>query len=171
MTALTAEDMEFLTRLANELRTQNRGATARPVLFHVLQRRRVWGMDPAYTDDVGLLMGDDEPAECVTLDEAKDFLASAYDVEPETLATFGSLEEIEDYCDRRGIAVHRTGYAEQETLSNAFLTRSGFKQHMELNGHNYRRGAETYIAHAFRNPELSRLLEIVDKFVTEEATP
>lgn len=164
--ALTTEDLEFLTKLADELRTQDRGTTARPVLFQVLERRREWGMDPAYTDDVGLLIGDDEPDECVTVEEAKYFLLNVYEVEPDGLTNVRSLKDVEDYCDHNGIPVHRTGFRDTETLSNAFLTRSGFERHMELNRHNYRKGASSYIAHAFRNPEMQRLLEIVDKFAT-----
>lgn len=157
---------EILTALANELRTQDRRATAKPVIFQVFERERVWCIDPDYTDDVGLLISDDG-VECLTVEDAKEQLADYDDVPQETLDRLTSLEDVKAFCDKRGIRCALTGYQEREKLSNAFLTLSGYEQHMALNGHNYRHGAESYVSHAFRNPQLARLLEIVEKFAQE----
>ncbi len=164
---LTAEDVEFLTNLANELRTQDRRATAKPVIFQVFERERVWCIDPRYADDLGLLISDDA-VECLTLEDAKEQLADYDEIPTETLDGLASLEDIEAFCDRRGIRCTLTGYQEREVLSNAFLTLSGYEEHMALNGHNYRHGASSYVTHATRNPQLARLLEIVEKFATVE---
>ena len=162
MEILTAEDVEFLAALANELRTQDRCATARPVLFQVCEPKRIFGFDPDYTDDIGLLMGDDY-AECVTLEEAKEFLADREIGEGE-LAALDSLEAVNAYCERVGIACTLTGYRDSEVLHNAFLTRSGYEQHMDRNRHNYAKGSAPYVSYGHRNPQLERLLEIIDKF-------
>lgn len=178
---LSPEDVEFLTALASELRTQDRLATARPVIFHACETIREWGFDPQYTDDVGLLMGDDA-TEIMTVEAAKEWLLDDIpldeDGEPETEAekktareinALETLEDVDRYCEREGIRCYLTGYKDQERRSNAFLTRSGYEQHMHLNRHNYRHAKEVtfYVDHAFRNPQLARLLKIVDKFATD----
>ena len=51
---------------------------------------------------------------------------------------------------------------------NVFFTEKGYKEHMELNAHNYHssdRKADSYVMHAFRNPEITGLLKAVKEVV------
>lgn len=164
---LSAEDVEFLTQLADELETQERYATARPVLFQVLEPTRIFGFAPDCADGDGLLMGD-EYAECVTLEEAKEWLAEG-DIAQGDLAPLDSLEAVNSYCEGMGIRCMLTGYRDSETLQNAFLTRSGYEEHMARNRHNYAKGSTFYVSYAHRNPQLERLMEIVGKFASAAA--
>ncbi len=165
MEILTAEDVEFLTALANELKAQDTLATARPVFFQVREVRHEWGIDSDYADNMGAIIGND-PVACATLDEAKDILTQYEDVTPEALTILTSMEEVKAFCDKAGIACTLTGYRDSETFYNAFLTRSGYEEHMARFGYRYAEGSSLYVTHAHRNPQLARLLEIVGKFAT-----
>lgn len=169
MDTLTPDDIEFLRSLANELKTQERGCTATPLFLQVRQKKKVFGIDTAYADDTVLLIGD-EYEECYTVGQAKEMLAESFGVPSEKMNGFESLEELEGFCAGRGILATHTGYATHDEFTNCFLTRKGYDQHMQLNEHNYRYGStpEVFIHHAFRNPELERLLAIVEKFASEE---
>jgi len=167
---LTAEDMEFLRQLANELRTQDTLGTARPVLFQIRELRREWGIDPDFTENEGVLIGD-EPVECTTLADAKTYLVEHEYGTTEQIAALISLEEVQEYCERFDITCTLTGYRDQEVLQNAFLTRSGAEEHLACFGYHYSSGA-IYVSHAHRNPQLARLLQIIEKFATpSEDTP
>ena len=42
-----------------------------------------------------------------------------------------------------------------------FFTYKGLAEHMELNGHNYRHETRDYVTHAFRNPEMVRVHQLI----------
>lgn len=50
----------------------------------------------------------------------------------------------------------------------AFLTMKSAEKHLEENRHHYREEAHIYVSHAFRNPELEKLLDIIEKFDNED---
>lgn len=53
---------------------------------------------------------------------------------------------------------------------NIFLTDKGYQDHMELNSHNIERlgGHRTYGTHAFRNPEINKMFQAINKVVEQE---
>jgi len=53
-------------------------------------------------------------------------------------------------------------YWDEEWLTEqSFFTHKGLAEHLELNGHNYNSETRSYIKHAFRNPEIRRVHEII----------
>jgi hypothetical protein len=56
-------------------------------------------------------------------------------------------------------------YGEHDVIheSNVFLTEKGYREHVELNGHNIQ-GHSNYLKHAFRNPEMASLVKIIRAF-------
>lgn len=167
---LTEEDIEFLRDLGNELKTQDTLSTAKPIFWQINEVVKRYCIDPAYADRDCVLIGEDGGTHCDTEDEAKKLLVEDYDIAKEDLVDIDSLEEIEDYCDDKGIPCHYTGYEEYEARSGCFLTLRAVHAHIQRNGYRYAQGRNTgkYCNHAFRNPELEKLLKIVEKFSPEK---
>lgn len=46
------------------------------------------------------------------------------------------------------------------TYSNVFLTNRAYKKHIECNGHNLS-NPQSYLFHAFRNPEMDKLIGFI----------
>ena len=172
MDTLTPDDIEFLRSLANELKTQNTCGTAKPIFIQILEVERVVGFDPDYSDGTVLLMGDDY-TEIKTIEDAKEFLGEYSWIDPDDLAGLRDLEDVREFCGHQDrIPCTLTGYKDTDRYHGCFLTRSGYDEHMRMNRHNYRHfhePAKPYAQYMFRNPQLERLLTIVEKFAEEES--
>jgi len=164
---LTDEDIQFLQSLAHELKTQDRSCTAKPVYFTIREKETVFGFDPDYSDSICLLIGDDYET-FLNLDEAIKHLKEYYEFTESELVDLEDLESVSEFLEGRGINCTLTGYKNQYNHSGAFLTRAGANQHIEINGHNLDKPI-AYCHHVFRNRELERLLQIVEKFESQVA--
>ena len=83
-------------------------------------------------------------------------------------------EVIEDYDIDEIVEIYKEsefnisyGHHERE-LKNAFLTKKSAEQHLEENRHHYHEKAHVYVSYAWRNPELEKLLDILEKFDKED---
>lgn len=167
---LTAEDWEFLTSLANELKTQDTAFTAKPVIFQILERTQDVGMDPDYADGMALGLGED----CTLflekdLAEARAWLREGFEWTPEEIAeidTASCLKDLAVFSDEHEVAYHFTGYRDAEQFKGFFLTRRALSEHVERNAHHYSNPVSYAQAAGWRNPELERLLGIIEKFAT-----
>lgn len=126
--------MNSLLTIAENLRTQDNRCTADP-MFCVQGRRRIFGMDPQWCDDV------------VWVD------------------TYDGARQVDPPDDIDNPPEHyiETGYIDVwETLAVCF-TEQGCKEHLKLNEHNYRRYEEVRIyADTFnRNPEMIAIREFL----------
>lgn len=169
---LTPEDMEFLTSLANELKTQDTAYTAKPVIYQIMARKKDPGMDPAYADGMVLDLGEDgEEFFDADVAGARAWLLDGFEWTPEALTRLhaaSSLEDLADFCEEQDVRYHFTGYREVETFKGFFLTKRALTRHLESNHYHYEKPVTSYAqAAGWRNPELERLLEIVEKFATE----
>ena len=164
---LTTEDVNFLTDLANEIRTQNNHGTRAPIFLQVKEPNRTFGMDLNYGSGAALLIGD-ENEDFYDIAKAKAYLVEHYSLDPFELKGLDDFEEMEAICFEHSIPANCTGYLDEYEYHEFFLTHSGFEKHMEMNRHNYRDDSSFYVRHLWRNPELERLLGIVDKFATVE---
>lgn len=125
-----------LKAIGERIRTQDNLCTMDP-MFCVQGRRRIYGMDPQWTDDAVWVDISDGAMPCD---------APADEVETDTII--------------------KTGYIDVwETLMVAF-TRKGCDEHLELNGHNYRRYDEVriYVESFRRCPEMI----VIRKFLMEQ---
>ncbi len=159
---LTEDDFNFLKELGRELKTQDTLYTAKPIFWQIQQKDIVVGVDYDYSEGSCLIIGDEY--EMITdIVEAKNFLIDNYDISARQLKHINELEEIESFCNKREIQCKYTGYIEKEKYDNAFLTRKSLEKHIELNHYHYKNPVR-FCSAAWRNPELQRLLEIVEKF-------
>lgn len=126
--------LEQLKITAENLRTQDNRCTQDP-MFCVRGRRRIYGMDPQYSDNLVWI-----------------------DVSDGTQQVDPPKDE-----DNPPDGYEKTGYVDVwETLSVCF-TEAGCKEHLRLNGHNYSRYEEVDIyAESFRrNPEMLAIRELL----------
>jgi quinol monooxygenase YgiN len=141
---ISDEAAAFLAKLAENIETQDARCTAAPYYFVVRCIKEISAPEGStgetrYYDRSGGCSYTEEElrAQCKEDDEDfDDYVLSTCDKY--------DLQEIEEY-------------------ENVFLTYEGYKQHMALNGHNYRhfKAADSYVKHAFRNPEMKLLVEAV----------
>ena len=174
MIDLTDDDLQFLRQLAHTLRTQDTAHSAKPVIFQVMEQRRRTPVDPDYADGMCLVLGEDgEEFFEETLDQAKEFLREA-ELSPEqeaALTKVSTIDELKDFCDDAGIDdYHWTGYEDYERYSGEFLTREACERHIAANRHHYT-DPKVFVRTVWRNPELARLLAIVEKLAEEGGTP
>jgi hypothetical protein len=167
MNVLTSEDIEFLRDLGNELKTQDNHGNRTPIFFQVKEPEKVWGIDPEYADGAAIFFGEPETP-IFTIEEAKADLIDDYEINPEKLSELKSFDDIKEFCEGEGIECLIGGYKDSKRFSQMFLTESGFKQHMKMNSHNYNHGSSFWVDSFFRNPQMERLIEIVEKFATVE---
>lgn len=163
---LTAEDLQFLRQLAHTLRTQDTAYSAKPVVFQVMEQKRRTPVDPAYADGMCLVLGEDgEEFFEDNLAQAKEFLSDdeLSSEEMGLLDNVATLEDLKDFCDDAGIDYHWTGYEDDERYSGEFLTREACERHIAANRHHYR-NPQVFARSLWRNPELERLLAILEKF-------
>ena len=167
MDTLTPDDIEFLRSLANELKTQNTYGTAKPVFIQARTKKKIFGIDLDHADHRALLIGDEYDAH-YTVEEAKEHLCEYFDTETEELNTIDSFDGIVEFCVEHNIPCFIGGYNNSHELHGCFLTMSGYEEHMRLNRHNYEGKTGFWVDHVWRNPQLERLLAIVEKFAKEE---
>lgn len=164
---LTPDDVTFLAALGHALTTQDRACTAKPVFYQVLQDRRRYGLDPNYCDNTVLILGEDDGEEFVPGQELalKYTLLRDYDWKDDDKAALdraATLEAIYEVCDSRGIIAQYTGYVDDEEREGCWLTLAGVEQHIAAKPYRYQ-NPRTYTAYC-ADPDLKRLLEIVEKF-------
>lgn len=153
------DDIHFLKELAHELRTQDTRATRKPVVWKVREMELVLGIDPNFTDKACLIW--DTESVSFNIKDAVQYLTE--ECELSDLPMFGCLEDIESFCDERDIACVLTGYDYREKLTGEFLTLKALEEHIQRYGYKYQK-PQTYCDYAYRNPELERLLRIVEQF-------
>lgn len=160
---LTAEDIKFLKELKHELNTQDNRITANPRFYQVQHDKFVGSAykEGEYFEALhdGESLGIYEYSKD-GVEEIKKCLREYYDEDEEKLK---EVEEIETYSlDNSELGLECIIGNYEHVYSNAFLTEKACKRHIEGNKHHYRNPID-YLQHAFRNPELEKVLEILSK--------
>lgn len=142
---ISDETAQFLSQLAHTINTQDRRGTADPYFFTV--RKFV---DVAVPEDCGekTMYFDNSDVESYTEDEAE---KRAEELE----MTFEKY--VEERCQKYDAK-------EEERFENFFFTEDGYNQHVKMNGHNIARTCnryDSYVDHAFRNPELEKVIAAI----------
>lgn len=170
LSVLTVDDLAFLTNLANELKTQDRAYTAKPVIYQIMEAKKEVCIDLAYADGPALALGDDATAFYdEDVEGARAWLLDGFDWTAETLDDIRnatSLRELADFCEEHDINYHYTGFRDIETFTGFFLTKAALQRHVEANAYHYTNPVSYAQYAGFRNPELERLLTIIEKFAT-----
>lgn len=134
-----AEPRGWLNEIGETLRTQNNCATSFPI-FTVQQRRRIYGMDDVYVDDI-VWLHSDESVE-VDTDKAKELEAIYQD----------GYQQPEGY--------RRVAYVDTWTFVTACLTRAGAERYIERQRHNLT-DPRVYVESGYRNQEWIDLLAVL----------
>lgn len=130
---------EQIVAIGRRLQTQDNRATDAPI-FIVQEKRRVYGFDPAYSDDVVWI--DDEGDEADSEKRAE--LEAAYDEDD---------EEPDGWT--------RTHYEDRWEYVTACFTEAGCQEYIRLNGHNHRGELRVYAAGSWRNAEFRAVRELL----------
>lgn len=169
---LTADDRAFLTDLGNKLKTQERLGTAKPVIYQIRERIKELAADPDYADGMALALGEDADVYYEDdIAEAKERLLDEFewdDAELRVIHEASTLKALADFYETAEITHHYTGYCEVERYTGFFLTNEALQTHVKANRHHYKNPVSYAHYAGFRNPELERLLAIVEKFATVE---
>ena len=139
------ETAKFLKEFTARLEKQDRRGTSDPFYFTVRKFVDVavpdgCGDKVAYFDNLDTENYREEEAKKRALELEMDF--DAY---------------VEERCTKYDIK-------EEEQYENFFFTLEGYEEHVRMNGHNIARTCnryDSYVEHAYRNPEISNLLKAV----------
>ena len=175
---LSTEDVLFLRKLAQELKTQDTRGTAKPYGLVIGQKKRqitdfeyssktaVHWNECDYDSFEELMdamkeyyLEDEESHEvidyieenCSSMSDLKNHEYKIRELVNDTFSVYG-YEVVDDFTPTRD-------------SGNFFLTEKAAKAYLEANSHNLNRGF-TYGIHLFRNPEMETLLNIVEKIGT-----
>ena len=97
---------EQLTALSTELRTQDNACTAEP-MFVVYQIKRIYGLDPDYTEETTWTHSEGE------------------ETDPEIIAALEALDDAGSPTIHDGTAYERVGYIDIDQFVTVCLTRKG----------------------------------------------
>ena len=126
-------DDEFLIHMSEQVRTQDNLATRNPI-FMVQRRRRIYGMNTEWVDDVAWMSEDGE-----------------YE------ATGDERMELEEWFIKTGDdehnGYHRVGYIDIWENIQPFFTREGAERYLRDNEHNLKPEAQIYVESGYRNTE------------------
>lgn len=151
----------FLKDLIHRMNTQDNRMTATPYFYVV--RRKKWRLTQngyGYGETRNIRV--DSEWDYETFQSKEEFLEWAKERYP---------EEIVDEHERRWDALPE--FTEEVFFQdeNVFFTEEAYQEHVRLNGHNLERGCSeyySYVKHAFRNPELSKMFEAIGVLAEEE---
>lgn len=164
---LNKEDMDFLKGLAHQLKTQDRRGTNKPVIYQILDIDVRWDYsDSDGFDEIRIYDNDGNVLE--NLEEMRENIIK-------NLEMFEIEEQkVKDYCIDEIISLYKeAGYSVsyghyEKVLKNGFLTMKSAEEHLQANKHHYHEKAHIFVSYAWRNPELEKLLEIIEKLDKEE---
>jgi hypothetical protein len=156
---LNKEDLEFLRELAHELKTQDNLCTRKPLVFQIADKRIEWIPTTEIDGEYGVFLNDD----WTNYDEEslREYIKDEYEVDIE------DFEEMLEFLDEHDIKYTEARGIEKIEYKGAFLTSRAARNHFECNDYHY--GADSYVwcDSGWRNPELEKLLNIIEKFDVE----
>jgi len=160
---------EFMTRI-NE---QDNRITKTPIFYFIRCPKRIYRVDSDIADGE-TWVGDEgeeysrEELEQRIWEDSKDDGSVVYDAIQSRGVLIESKEDITDSVLRRiaaAVGLEEIGYRDTKELKAPFLTEEAAKRHIAQNKHHYPDGVDTYVDHAWRNPEIKRLYECLGLLV------
>ena len=153
---ISDENYEFLMNLKNELNTQDCRITASPYYYTIRQKKKVYvpdgcGNEVIYRDETELETKED----CV--EYLLDYYEDEYD--KDDLNDMSLCELFDILIEERGFSPINYNY--EYYYSNVFLTEKACEHHISINKHNLGLEPVSYVDHAYRNPEMEKLLKIL----------
>lgn len=158
---LPGEVITFMQELAREIKTQDNRITASPYYYVVMASHEM--IAPAgYGDNGDPYYYSNEWREEHTHEDWVEILKQHNEENDDNV----EIDEFISGCKEFGMH-------DVDVEDNVFLTFKGYKDHMRMNGHNYRhlKKPHSYVKHAFRNPEMENLLKAIMAFDTSDVSP
>lgn len=153
---LTKEDLEFLKELAHELKTQDNLCTRKPLVFSIADKRTEWIPTTDIDGEYGVFLTDDW--EFYDEESLQEYIKDKYEVE------ISEFLEMLEFLDEKKISYTEARGIEKIENKGAFLTKKAAQEHFDDNDYHYGEDSYIYCNHGWRNPELEKLLEIIEKF-------
>ncbi len=145
------EIVKKLQKIASDMKGQDNQFTAFPI-FVVQQRKRIYGIDPEYSDDIAWICDGSEVSE-----DDPDLLKAKAEYEE-----LGELSpEYEDWIVTR--------YIDEWEFVQPFFSEKAAKAYLERNRHNLK-NPRIYVDSGHRNKEWQTLLEVFEDLQKEEAS-
>ncbi len=170
---LRQESIAWLRNFMTEVNTQDNRITATPYYYTLRCPKQVFGVKVA--DDY--IWVDRDSEEIYNPEEEAVELLQQSEME-ELKCRYGAILPVGDLPQRSKdvtdrwliIAAEEGGWTKQwyrmsEEHKGVFFTEKAIFKHLEENKHHYPAGTDTYVEHAYRNPELRNLLEHIGKLV------
>ena len=147
---LSAKDLDFLKQLANQMAKRDNQCTASP-FYYVIRHTETFHTKEGYGDDI------------VYVDMIDDY--EEFSDKEEARSAFKEYGMNEEEAEERISQLERFGVGSREVYgSNIFLTKEAAQAHMKQNAHHMKEGASIFVVHGWRNPQLEKLFEIIEKF-------
>lgn len=146
---------EHLKLVRRNLRTQDNRATSWP-MFAVQQKRRDYGYDPDYTDNIAWIDQYNDYGKAPTEAECA---ASGYVPEPDE-PTHEQLDKKYEETGDEPDGWTRTGYVDRWEFVTACFTEQGCKDYLEIDGHNLNE-PRIYVYSGWRNYEWQNVTRLL----------
>lgn len=153
---ISQESLDFVQQLVRTIKAQDNRATAAPY-FYVIQERATVIMRDGHGDEKRWF--DWDAVESYTREELIAEDREEHDDGLDDEERFARAEEsrnLEQYDVKKE-------WVDCPGASNVFLTEEAYHAHMEINGHNFRNEARSYVKHAFRNKEMGALFKLLEE--------
>ena len=151
---VTDQMYNFLMNLSRELNTQDHRATAMPYFFQVQTKHRIavpagCGTEAWHYD--GTFLETDE--------DIIDFIYS-YNAEDLSKKKIKAMSDHQRRQILKKIGFRAVNFDYENRLENSFLTEKACEEHIRINKHNLKH-PQSFLSHAFRNPELEQVLSFI----------
>lgn len=163
-------DYKFLQDLVYRLKTQDRKGTAKPVIY-TIQTDEIQFVPDGFADNLVYVWYDNgDVLEFYDIEDLREHLLidycddeSIYNLDADKVKSCKDYELV-DYCVENDIGIETYNYIIKHKYQGAFLTRDACERHIKANNYHYK-NPKIYVTCGWRNPELRRLLEILNKYV------
>ncbi len=167
--------LRWLRYFIKELNSQDNRITASPYYYTLRCPKQVFGVDKGNSED--FIWVDDAAEEIHAPEEVAVEVLQELGMEDCKRAYGGMVpegdipEKAEEVTDMWLIIAAEEGdwtkrwYRNEHEFKGVFFTEKAIFKHLEENKHRYPEGTDTYLEHAWRNPELKQLFENIGKLV------
>lgn len=182
---ISDEHLDFLKKLMTAVNTQDNRCTASPFYFCVRDMREVLtpegcGEYSKYIDEEGSCIAHDLPGlrkylaetypeeiKDASVDVDLDLLDADMDapeedvfdsITAEALSRITAMDDLDVEMFAEEHAIRHVDYTKEPVYTGFFFTEEACEAHIAANKHHYHEPV-SYVAYAFRNPELEQLLE------------
>lgn len=155
------EMYDKLVQLATEMVTQDPRCTAMPHLFQIQTEKKVYDWSCNGHTKVWIDVGDN--IEIETYQDLVNHLEYMDVTAPENLKEMWDdmfQDDLEDFFKKELPDLKQCSYTIEHVYENGFLTAKACDEHIRANGYHYD-NPRTYLAHAWRNPDM----ELVSEFL------